>query len=130
MITFTLVDMNCFAFAGSFFWWKKVYLGKAYFDLPRAHRMAVKVHEMGHVKGHHTEWRILTLLFCPILFFWVCRKQEFLADEYAAKMHCGKEMIEFLQDHPGTGRRYPSNAERIKRISRLTPVTGNIELSA
>ena len=88
-----------------------------------AQKSAVKAHELGHAVGHHTEWRLLTLLLCPILFFWVCRKQELLADKHAAKLGCTNELIEFLEQHPCSGRRYPSNNERINALRRIVPVT-------
>jgi Zn-dependent protease with chaperone function len=116
---------NFVAHTGTFFWWKRIFLGSQYFNLSNAHRLAVKAHELGHMQGHHTEWRILTLIFCPFIFFWICRQQEFLADEYAAEQGCSHELIEFLIDNPCSGRMYPSNFERIERLIRLAPVKGH-----
>ena len=118
------------AHAGSFFGWKRLFLGTAYFYLTPRQQIAVKAHELGHIAGHHTEWRILTLFFCFPLFFWVCRKQEFLADEYAANVGARQELIEFLEkQYSPSGRMYPSNSDRIEKL-RLIPVKDNLACSA
>jgi Zn-dependent protease with chaperone function len=126
-----VVSQGCFiAHSGSFFRWKRIFLGASFFYMTPNWQRAVKAHELGHIEGHHTEWRILTLLFCPFLFFWVCRKQEFLADEYAAKLGLRAELINFLEKlYTPSGRMYPSNFDRIEKL-RLIPVKDKLACSA
>ena len=84
--------------------------------------MAVLSHEYGHLKGHHTEWRILTFLFLPFLFRMVCKEQEFLADKHAAKHGHGRMLINILISDFDGGNLQPSHLERRSRLKQYEQI--------
>jgi hypothetical protein len=104
------------AHAASFFWWKRVYVGKGFFKLPIPHREAVIAHEMVHLDEHHTELRILCLLLFFPLYGAVCRACEFRADKKSGYV---RELVEILKHaFPGNWR-YPSHSDRRNRLLAL-----------
>lgn len=116
MIKFVHVNENITARAGSFFWLKQVELGHRFKWLPIRQKKAVVAHELGHVVGRHTEWRIVcALLFFPAFVF-VCWAQELLADWFAVRRGFSAELAELLADEYGGGLLQPSHATRIRFI--------------
>ena len=113
---YVTVDRPFMARAFSFFWLKRVYLGRRFFELPPNEQLAAIRHEEGHCDGHHTELRVLCLLLAPWLLGWLCRRQEFEADRYSSQRGHTESLLQILKDDkPGT---YfsPSHRDRRERI--------------
>lgn len=118
---------NMIARSLSFLWWKRIYVGTKYWNLLRSQKEAVLAHEEGHCKFHHTELRLLTLLFCPVLIKPVCHKTEFAADRYAASKGLAKPLSQVLSFDREEDWLYPCNTDRRKALEnyeypRMTPV--------
>lgn len=118
MIKVIETDERLVAYGGSFFWWKRIWTGRAYRRLTLRQQWAVMAHELGHVNGRHTEMRILCMLLCPFLFFWLCRQQEFWADAYAAKQGYKADLLSLLEKEYDGGRFQPSHAERRENLKK------------
>lgn len=99
----------------SFFWYKRIYVGTKFRDLPYRVKAAVIAHELGHCDGHHTEWRILALLF-PFVIPWLTRWQEYRADAYACKLGYGPELAWLLRENTGGGLFHPTNYLRRQKL--------------
>jgi hypothetical protein len=113
--------------SASFFWWKRVYVGAWFWLLAPETRAAVLAHESYHCHQHHTEWRILALLF-PFIIPRLCRRQELEADAFAASFGHGPALYEFLKPGIGGGLFHPSNDVRRDALLhneffRMAPVT-------
>lgn len=112
----------------SFGWWKRVYVGKLFERLPPHIRQAVLAHEAAHCDLHHTEKRILALIFAPFLLKRICRKQELDADKLAAKKGHAPALMELLSIDVDVGPYHPTHKERISALkqyeqtNRLAPV--------
>lgn len=118
---------NIIARSISFLWWKRIYLGTRYWKLLRSQKDAVLAHEEAHCKFHHSELRLLTLLFCPVLIKLVCHKTEFVADRYAANKGLAGPLIQVLSFDREEDWLYPCNADRRKALedyeyTRMAPV--------
>lgn len=111
MIPIVRTKSQRIAWSASFFWFKRVYVGLPFHDLPMLVRTAILHHERAHCDGHHTEQRILALLFPPMLR-WLCHRQEYAADCAAVSAGYGKEMSWLLRHSTDSGILYPSNAQR------------------
>lgn len=97
--------------------YKKIEFGPEFYKLPEDMQKAVIAHEVGHVRGHHTELRLIfaiILVVASILFkwwifivassllSWLCRKTELWADRYAVKCGYAIGMLKLLEfEHPG-----------------------------
>lgn len=97
-------------------WASVIFAGPGYDRLTEGQKSAVVLHEMYHCMSHHTEWRIVAFLF-PFIIPWLCRRQEFAADRYAALCGHAQDLIEVLANplRPGSVT-HPSHAERIERL--------------
>ena len=121
MLKFVSTDAEYIARSASFFWWKRVYTGKPFVGLTDDQKRAVLAHETYHVMAHHTEMRIVAL-FCPFVIPWLCKKQEFDADECAAWAGYRAELIEMLEKSViNDGPYHPTNFERIQRLKNFDP---------
>lgn len=99
-----------------FFWIKRVYVGSVYRSLTPRQREAVVTHEVAHIGGHDTLWRMLALLFPPVMP-WLCRRQEFAADAFAKDRGYGPPLIEVLRTLPeDCGWLYPKTSQRIEKL--------------
>ncbi len=96
----------------SFFWIKRIIVGRRFEKLPWHVRNAVMHHEHGHVEMHHVEKGLLCLLLTPWRFFKLCRQQEIEADAYAAKAGHAKGLLELLRFEKAATFSHPSNSER------------------
>ena len=114
----------------SFGWFKRAYVGTDFNKLSPMQQCAVLSHERGHCDGHHTEQRILCLLFAPWMFFKLCKWQEFQADKYACERGWSRHLYDLLASDFDGGLFQPSHIERRHAIkqyvhkSRFAPVTG------
>ena len=106
------VPDDMIARAISFGWFKRIYTGTKFNMLPRMQQLAVLSHERGHCEGHHTEQRLLCLLFAPWMFFKLCKRQEFQADRYACNHGFGRYLYSFLSSDFDGGMFQPSHIER------------------
>ena len=115
-------EEDCIAYAG----WKTIYTGKLFDRYPAWQQQAILAHEEGHICGNHAQWRLLCLLFCPFLFIYVARIQEYLADRYAVNMGHGPALYQFLRPEKNGGWLHPSHATRraYLRKPRTAPVKG------
>ena len=161
MIEFVRTDGQFIARSGSFGPWKWVWSGRLFQDLTEDQKKAIVLHETYHCDHHHTEVRLALLLF-PFVFmtvcwielgfvyafvaaivsallmthvaFWVCDRQEFAADAYAAKMGYGQPMLNLLSryDDEGDALFHPTSIDRIDRLSNfaLPPSRANPASSA
>ena len=84
--------------------------------LPKVMQDAAVVHEMAHCIMHHTEKRILCLLFMPWKIREVCKNHEFEADRYAVMNGYGEGLKLCLRFESEGGMFHPSNAERRQKI--------------
>jgi Zn-dependent protease with chaperone function len=102
--------------SASLFWWKRIYVGLGFDDLHPSTQAAVLAHEEGHCNMHHMEQRIVALLWWPA-FKWLCYRQEFSADRYAAKFGHTAALFMFLKlNSVGEGPYHPSSAIRRLRL--------------
>ena len=129
MILFYKTTNNIYAYAFSCLWYKRVTLGKKIEELTDVERAAAIFHEVGHVEQHHTEWRVICLLFAPFLLKWLCRKQELDADRYAAQYGHAQGLLSLLANEWDGNFFQPSHALRRASLerqdhSRPVPVTG------
>jgi Peptidase family M48 len=99
----------------SLLWFKRIYVGYRYLHLNPAMRLAVLAHEEGHLRGHHTEWRILALLV-PGLPLWLAKQQEYWADAYACRAGHGLALYWLLADESDGGHFHPSNCLRRQKL--------------
>lgn len=107
--------------AVSLLWWKRIYTGVYFEGLHMDERLAVLAHEKSHCDRHHTEVRLLMLLFFPfsLLFIQsVCHKQELDADTDAAMSGCAKGLMKFILRSDNEGYYHPSNELRIMNIKK------------
>lgn len=118
MIKVFQTDEQIVARAWSFFWIKRVVIGSLFWKLPFHIRNAVMAHEEGHAEMHHTEWRVVCLLFAPWMIFDVCKQHELDADLFAASRGHGAALIEFLKFDKDCGLFHPSHAERRQHLER------------
>jgi Zn-dependent protease with chaperone function len=98
--------------ATSLLWWKRVRVSDKFYALPEDQQFAVLMHEFGHLYHHHTEKRILCLVFSPWRLIETMKRQEFEADRYAASQGCADALIEVLKGKSDGGLFHPSNFER------------------
>jgi len=129
MLTLVQTDHPGHARAISFGRLKQVWLGRGFAALPEDQQAAVLAHEAGHCHHHHLEARWLCLIFTPLLYPWLCRRQELEADRYAASLGHGQALSRFLASECAGGWFHPSHAERREVLerheqTRLAPVTG------
>jgi len=115
-IKIVAVDDKFIARSVSFLWWKRIYTGTLFNILLECQQEAVIAHETAHCNWHHSELRVLTLLFCPFLIKRICRWTEFVADRYAAKVGLGYALITVLRLGESSSWMYPSHEDRIKAI--------------
>ena len=105
----------------SFFWYRRVYIGTKFARLPKGQQTAVILHERGHIEKHHTEARLLSVLF-PFKPFirWLCHRQEYAADRYVLEHGFGRELVDFLV---ANGAResftHPSDYARACRLQKM-----------
>ena len=105
----------------SFFWYKRVYVGKKFDRLPSDRQRAVISHELAHMSlGHHVI-RILALpiaLLCPPFRRALSKSQEFEADAKVVEMGHGKPLRDYLLTikFDDSGKYHPSNLVRIEKI--------------
>ena len=124
-----LKHSNIIAMAGSFLFFGVIFLGRGYYRLSESQKLAVLAHEREHIRLHHTELRILALIFCFPLLPRICRQQEFSADAGAVKAGCGEALRQLLSFYYPRTFFYPSNRERrdaldakLDEQTRMTPV--------
>jgi Zn-dependent protease with chaperone function len=110
----TIVHSNEVVIAGatSLLWWKRIRLSDRFYALPDHKQFAVIMHEFGHLFYHHTEKRILCLIFTPWRLIPMMHRQEFEADRYAASLGGADALIEMLQGVGDGELFHPSNADR------------------
>lgn len=115
----------CYAF--SFLWYKRIFIGDEFETLPPKVRVALLAHEEGHLKSHHTEKRILCMLFAPWLMYKVAKRQELEADLHAARRGFSDGLYEFLDADKSESDFYPSDLQRKRNLMdngfmRMSPV--------
>jgi len=115
----------------SLLWFKRIYVGVRFNNLPADQALAVLAHEEGHCELHHTEKRILALLF-PFMLKNMCHKHELEADNYAGVRGHAESLIRFIR-RCNQGPYHPSNNIRIKALKKfispsLDPRHGSLSL--
>jgi Zn-dependent protease with chaperone function len=100
----------------SFMWFKRIYLTSAFFTLKPDEATAVLLHEQGHCRGHHTEWRMLCLLLCPFLLRRLCHWQEYQADAYAQRAGYGIALSRLLSYDDKPWPFHPPNSLRRQKL--------------
>ena len=131
----TRTDDDIIARSWSFFWVRRIVVGRRFDMLPLAMRNAILAHEQGHVENRHVEKGLLCLLTNPWNFFKLCRKQELEADEFAATFGHALALVDFLRFEKEGNRFYPSHAERRQHLkqyehTRFAPVKRPLARSA
>lgn len=116
MITSRLSNEDIIARSWSFFWTKRIIVGRRFDSLPFHVRNAVWYHETGHIEMHHVEKGLLCLLLTPWRFFKLCRQQELDADQYAAERGHARGLIELLRFEKDQTFSHPSNSERRQHL--------------
>ena len=96
---------------------RTIYLGLRFHGLDDEVKAAVIAHEEGHIKGHHSEWRLVCLLLCFPLLPLLCRQQEIWADAYATRIGHGPALLKLLQSEYNGGFLNPSHAKRRSMIT-------------
>ena len=119
MIKIVRTSEPIIARSASLFWWKRIYFGSKFGRLTIDEKEAVIAHELGHCHGHHMEQRILMLLF-PWGFKWLCHRQEFQADRYAADYGHGVVLAKLISRVDSIGRLHPPVAQRLASLERHT----------
>jgi len=104
--------------AASFFWWRRIFIGTDYANIPPSQRVAVVSHEVGHVVGRHTELKLLCLLLCPLAYIFLCWWCEIQADRHSVRCGNGRRLLEFLKDEASGGLLHPSHATRRRYIKK------------
>ena len=101
--------------------YKKILYGSGFKKLPNDVQAAITSHEEGHLHGHHTELRILCLLFMPFMLKWLCQKQEVMADRYAVSQGHAIGLLKLLKSEYGGDFFSPSHAHRRNMIALALP---------
>lgn len=119
----------CWAF--SFLWVKRIYIGPRFDAFPEDVKAALLAHEEGHVVNHHSEIRLLCMIFCPWWMDRLARWQEMQADLYAASKGHADGLYKFLNRSRRCGTFYPTDLQRRRNLVdngfiRLAPDTGNL----
>jgi hypothetical protein len=109
---------NVIAEARGFWPFKHIAVGARFFDLSWSEQQAVLLHELKHIKAWHMEIRALCVPLCwteAVRF--MCQRQEYAADEFAASQGFGQGMAIFLMrcGKPPT-RYYPDPQLRIAAL--------------
>ena len=112
------VDEPILAEASGMLFWRKIRVGKRYFNLPEYQQKAVLVHEFGHHHYWHIEKKLLALIFCPFLFYNISKKQELQADKFAAERGEARGLYDMFKDDWHGGKMHPSHAERRKQLEK------------
>ena len=105
----------------SFFWYKRIYVGRKFDLLPPDQQRAVIAHELAHIECAHHIIRLivlpLALLFPPFRRA-MCKGQEFEADSIAVQNGHGKALRDYLRGikFDDSGKYHPSNLARIEKI--------------
>lgn len=133
-------DPHLHARSASCFGWRRLWIGLDYWQsLPQHARRALIAHEMAHLHGHHTEWRVAAMLLmllnmaalCYIgepmaclpmtviawaamreLFHW----QEYRADAVAAHHGNLHGMLHILQSECPESLTHPKNMDRRRKL--------------
>jgi len=103
----------------SFFWYKRIYVGTEFKKLPRDEKAAVLAHEEGHCENHHTEKRMLALLF-PFQLMKMCHQQELEADTHAGRLGHATALIEVIRRGGDAGSYYPPIDARVKNLKQYS----------
>lgn len=103
------------------FRWKRIFIGPTLRAFPPREQAALLIHEAGHCKLKHLEWRILwafLLIFWPPALAAYCRKQEFQADLFTAHCGYGPDLARAFMRLRGSsgGPLHPPIEERIARL--------------
>ena len=110
------VDEDINAECTGILFWKKIRLGKRFFEFPEDMQKAALSHEFGHHFHYHIEKRLLCIIFAYRLIYDLCKKQELEADLYAAKAGYAKELMKFFKHDFDGGKVHPSHVERRKNL--------------
>jgi Zn-dependent protease with chaperone function len=111
-----------------FFGNKRIVVSEIFLRFPSREKMAILLHEAGHVKLRHPEqrlWGAWKIILMPLAFARLCISQEYQADSFAA--HCGygsdlARALSRLQTDPKACL-HPVASERCKRLTD-TPTCG------
>lgn len=101
------------------FWWKRIFVGRAFLGFPPREQQAILLHEVGHCKLRHLEKRLLGLwraLWWPALFR-LCVAQEYEADRFAAGCGYGPDLAQaFRRIRARKSPLHPPLEHRIQRL--------------
>ena len=101
---------------------RHVAVGRAWVFLSPAERMAVLLHEAGHLKHHHL---VVRVLWIPLFWTrWAARmaaRQELQADTHCAKQGYGDDLLRFVvRCTIGASVFYPGFNERVLNLQQRT----------
>jgi hypothetical protein len=117
------MDSDAMAEARGMLWWKKIVVGRAFFNLTLLEQNAVLSHEAGHILRHHFLRRLLALplLFLrPALAQSIAVKHELEADRFCAERGLGPELLCVLGKLTHGGRFYPEQNVRLAALRKFT----------
>jgi Zn-dependent protease with chaperone function len=117
------MDSDSMAEARGLLWWKKIVVGRHFFNLTLPEQNAVLSHEAGHLHRHHFERRLfaLPLLFLrPALAQRIAVAHELEADQFAAQRGLALELLSALRKLQHGGRFYPQRDARLAALRKFT----------
>ena len=102
--------------------WREIVIGRAFLAFPPREQQAILMHEVGHVRLRHVRERLLSiwLIFClPNRFALLCQRQEYEADQFAAKCGFGPDLASAFGrfSASGAGALHPELSDRIERLN-------------
>ena len=112
------VDEDINAECTGILFWKKIRLGKRFFEFPEDMQKAALSHEFGHHFHYHIEKRLLCIIFAYPLIYKLCKKQELEADKYCAESGHAKALMKFLIHDFDGGKTHPSHEVRRQHLEK------------
>ena len=104
--------------AGGLFHSKRLFTGSLFENFSYDVKQAILVHEEGHIKGWHSELRLLAFFLLPaFLCHRVLHWTEYQADAYAVSQGHAEGLLQLLHEESAETFWHPSHADRKNRIT-------------
>lgn len=97
----------------------RIHVGHAFLVLAHRQKIAVLLHEVGHIKRRHILRRVLNFWRLRKAFALLCARQELEADAFAAEHGYGRDLLQVLRAIGGSGQ--PLRDARIARLEGTLP---------
>ena len=103
--------------------WSLIVVGPAFMRFHPRERTALLLHEAAHCRLLHVKHRLLSLwllFWCPSALSLLCRRQEFEADEFVARLGYGPDLATaLLRVNSRASSLHPPKQQRIDRLLRI-----------